>query len=165
MRKICYLIGVLAMILLVTSCQKQIDLEAAKDELLQVAEQFNKENSQIGYIEGYNKYMAEDALILPPGAQPVVGRDNYYAQMKAEGLLGQLEGDVLGVEVSASGNMGWTYGRWVFTVQDSSGNPVVSYGKYLCTWAKIDGQWKMTSNIWNSNPKPVNSNENIPVKD
>ena len=156
MRKICYLIGVFMMSLLATSCQKHTDAEAAKAELLHVAQQFNNDNSEIGYIEGYNKYMAEDALILPPGAQPVTGRDNYYAQMKAEGLLGQLEGDVQGVEVSAAGDMGWTYGRWIFTVQDSSGNPVVSYGKYLCTWAKIDGQWKMTSNIWNSNPKPEN---------
>jgi ketosteroid isomerase-like protein len=144
------------MSLLATSCQKQVDLGAVKAELLQVAQQFNKENSEIGYIEGYNKYMAEDALILPPGAQPVMGREKYYAQMKAEGLVGQLEGDVLKVEVSASGDMGWTYGRWIFTVQDSLGNPTVSYGKYLCTWAKIDGQWKMTSNIWNSNPKPQN---------
>ena len=156
MRKRYYLIGILTMSLLAPSCQKQVDVEAAKDELLQVAEQFNKENSAIGYIEGYNKYMAEDALILAPGAQPVMGRENYYAQMKAEGLLGQLEGNVLGVEISASGDMGWTYGRWIFTVQDSLGNPVESYGKYLCTWAKIDGKWKMTSNIWNSNPKPEN---------
>ena len=144
------------MSLLATSCQKQVDVEAAKAELLQVAQQFNKENSESGYIEGYNKYMAEDALILPPGSQPVMGREKYYAQMKAEGLVGQLEGHVLKVEVSASGDMGWTYGRWIFTVQDSLGNPTVSYGKYLCTWAKIDGQWKMTSNIWNSNPKPQN---------
>lgn len=156
MRKIHYLIGVLVMSLLSTSCPKQVDVEAAKAELLQVAEQFNRENAELGYIEGYNKHMADDVLILPPGAQPVMGREKYYAQMKAEGLAGQLEGDVLGAEVSASGDMGWTWGRWVFTVQDSSGNPVVSYGKYLCTWSKIDGQWKMTSNIWNSNPKPEN---------
>ena len=154
MRKIYSLIGVIVMILLSTSCQKQVDVETAKAELLQTAEQFNKENSESGYIEGYNKYMAEDALILPPGSQPVMGREKYYAQMKAEGLVGQLEGEVLGAEVSASGDMGWTYGRWIFTVQDSLGKPVVSYGKYLCTWTKIDGQWKMTSNIWNSNPKP-----------
>ena len=144
------------MSLLATCCQKQIEIETAKVELLQVAQQFNKENSENGYIEGYNKYMAEDALILPPDAQPVMGRKKYYAQMKDEGLVGQLEGDVLGAEVSDLGDMGWTYGRWIFTVPDSSGNPVVSYGKYLCTWAKIDGQWKMTSNIWNSNPKPKN---------
>jgi len=156
MSKIYYLIGVLVMSLLATNCQQQIDIEAAKAELLQVAQQFNKENSEIGYIEGYNKYMAEDVLILQPGSQPVMGREKYCAQMKVEGLLGQLEGDVQGVEVSAAGDMGWTYGRWVFTVQDSLGNPVLSYGKYLCTWAKIDGQWKMTSNIWNSNPKPEN---------
>jgi ketosteroid isomerase-like protein len=156
MRKIYFLIGVLAMGLLSTSCQQQIDIEAAKTELLQVAQQFNKENYETGYIEGYNKYMAEDVLILPPGAQPIAGREKYYASMKAEGLQGQLEGEVLDAKVSASGDMGWTYGRWVFTVQDSSGNPVVSYGKYLCTWTKIDGQWKITSNIWNSNPKPEN---------
>ncbi len=157
MRKIYYLVGVLAMCLLSTiSCHHRIDIDAAKAELLQVAEQFNKENTEIGYIEGYNKYMADDALILPPGEQPIKGKEVYLAQMKGEELVGQLEGDVVGVEVSVSGDMGWTYGRWVFTVQDSTGNPVVSYGKYLCTWAKVDGQWKMTSNIWNSNPKPEN---------
>ena len=64
MRKIYSLIGVLAMSLLSFSCQQQIDVEAAKTELLQVAQQFNKENSEIGYIEGYNKYMAEDVLDL-----------------------------------------------------------------------------------------------------
>lgn len=156
MRKIYYFLVVLATILLFTSCQQQVDIEAAKDELLRVAHQFNKENSEIGYIEGYKKYMAEDGLILPPGEQPTVGREKYYAKMKAEGILGKLEGYLQGAEVSASADMGWTWGRWIFTVQDSDGNPVVSYGKYLCTWAKINGQWKMTSNIWNSNPKPEN---------
>lgn len=156
MRTIYYFLGVLAIILISTSCQQQVDIEAAKAELLQVAHQFNKENSEIGYIEGYNKYMAEDGLILAPGEQPIVGREKYYARMKAEGILGELEGFPQGAEVSAAGDMGWTWGKWIFTVQDSDGNPVVSYGKYLCTWAKINGQWKMTSNIWNSNPKPEN---------
>jgi len=156
MRKIFYFLVLLVMVLLFTSCQQQVDIEAAKAELLQVAHQFNKDNSEIGYIEGYNKYMAEDGLILAPGEQPTVGREKYYARMKGEGIVGKLEGFPQGAEVSAAGDMGWTWGRWIFTVQDADGNPVVSYGKYLCTWAKINGQWKMTSNIWNSNPKPEN---------
>jgi len=154
MEKIILLTSTLVMMVILNGCDRQIDNAAAKAELLQVAQQFNKENSEIGYIEGYNKYMAENGLILPPGEQPVMGREKYYAQMKAEGLEGHLEGEILGADVSAAGDMGWTWGRWIFTVQDSSGKPVVSYGKYLCTWAKINGQWKMTSNIWNSNPKP-----------
>lgn len=54
MRKIYGLIAVLAMSLFATGCRQQIDINAARDELLQLAQQFNKENAEIGYIEGYN---------------------------------------------------------------------------------------------------------------
>jgi ketosteroid isomerase-like protein len=58
-------------------------------------------------------------------------------------------------EVSNSAELGYTWGTYILTFLDESGNEQKSYGKYLNIWKKQkDGSWKVAVDMGNANPKP-----------
>jgi Domain of unknown function (DUF4440) len=57
--------------------------------------------------------------------------------------------------VAESGELGFTWGRYVASVRDSNGKLVVQYGKYLDVWKRqSDGDWRWIADIGNDNPPP-----------
>jgi len=141
-------------VLFFSGCQPRIDLDKEKVALIQVDKDFAAMSAKDGYIEAYYHHLVDDAILLPPGADIKAGRERIYKEDTELGLLGLLEWEPEDADVASSGDLGWTWGRWVFTVGDEQGNPQESYGKYLFIWKKIDGQWKVAANIWNDNPQP-----------
>jgi ketosteroid isomerase-like protein len=58
-------------------------------------------------------------------------------------------------EMAASGDLGYTYGNYVYTVKNKEGKLVANYGKYTSIWKKQkDGQWKVILDMGNSSPAP-----------
>lgn len=58
-------------------------------------------------------------------------------------------------DMAASGDMGYTYGNYVYTAKNKDGKPVTSYGKYTSIWKKQkDGAWKVVVDVGNSSPDP-----------
>lgn len=58
-------------------------------------------------------------------------------------------------EMASSGDLGYTYGNYVFTAKGKDGKLVSSYGKYTSIWRKQkDGQWKVVVDMGNSSPEP-----------
>lgn len=58
-------------------------------------------------------------------------------------------------DMSASGDLGYTYGNYIFTAKNKDGKVVVNYGKYTSIWKKQkDGQWKVVLDMGNSSPNP-----------
>jgi ketosteroid isomerase-like protein len=57
-------------------------------------------------------------------------------------------------EMATSGDLGYTYGNYVFTAKNREGKLVTSYGKYTSIWKKKDGQWKVVVDMGNSSPDP-----------
>jgi ketosteroid isomerase-like protein len=106
---------------------------------------------------GYMSYYAEDAVELPNGADAIQGKANIAQTM---GFLDQ--GNKLTwkpdfSDMAASGDLGYTYGTYVFTSKDKDkdGKPVVEYGKYLTVWKKqSDGTWKVAVDMGNASAKP-----------
>jgi len=59
-------------------------------------------------------------------------------------------------DMAASGDLGYTYGTYVFTSKNKEGKLVASYGKYTSIWKKQkDGQWKVVVDMGNSSPEPT----------
>jgi len=106
---------------------------------------------------GYMSFYAQDAVELPNGADAIKGKDNIGQTM---GFLDQ--GNKLTwkpdfSDMAASGDLGYTYGTYVFTSKDKDkdGKPVVEYGKYVTIWKKQkDGTWKVAVDMGNASPKP-----------
>ncbi len=122
------------------------DLAAVKAEVLDWIAAYNA-----GDANGVAALYAEDAVVMPPGAAAAVGRAAIrdfiaadIADSKAQGLK------FTGGESSdgaIDGNTGWTTGT--FAVTDSSG-ATVGTGKYLTAYERINGEWQIVRDIWNS---------------
>jgi len=106
---------------------------------------------------GYMSFYAADAVELPNGADAIKGKDNIAPTM---GFLDQ--GNKLSwkpdfADLAASGDLGYTYGTYVFTSKDKDkdGKPIVEYGKYVSIWKKqSDGRWKVVLDMGNASPEP-----------
>ncbi len=93
-----------------------------------------------------------EARVLPPGADPVIGREA-VARLTAEYIA-------FGVAEFREDTTDF-YGNEDILIDQ--GNYVMAYGKdktresgkYLNVWKKEDGAWKIYSNIWNTNAPPA----------
>ncbi len=98
-------------------------------------------------------YFAEDGVEVVDGG----GFDNKDAMRKQppwpEGT--SLTWAPIKAEMSASGDLGYTYGNYIYTVKNKEGTLVANYGKYTSIWKKQkDGQWKVVVDVGNSSPDP-----------
>jgi len=106
--------------------------------------------------EGYMSYYAEEAVQIPNGAGILKGKSEIAKTM---GFLNdksnRLTWTPVGADISASGDLGYTYGTYEFSSKDASGKPTVSHGKYTSIWKRQkDGSWKVVLDMGNASPEP-----------
>jgi ketosteroid isomerase-like protein len=59
----------------------------------------------------------------------------------------------VGADISASGDLGYTYGNYEFHSKDKDGKAAVEYGKYTSIWKlQKDGSWKVVLDMGNASP-------------
>ncbi len=95
-------------------------------------------------------HFADTAVVMPPNAPPLRGKDAIrqfvergIAGAKANGITLTLES---GSDVGATGDLGWHSGA--YTVNKAGA--VIDNGKYLETWRKSAGRWRIIRRIWSS---------------
>jgi ketosteroid isomerase-like protein len=104
--------------------------------------------------QGYMSYYANDAVEMPNGGPIIQGRVNIA---KGMGFLDQKDNHLtwmpVGADISASGDLGYTYGTFEFRSQDKDGKAVVDHGKYTSIWRRQkDGSWKVILDMGNASP-------------
>jgi ketosteroid isomerase-like protein len=138
-------------LLLLAACASEEAAGSASDELIEADRAFAALSVATSPSEAFSAYLTEDALQLPNRSGPVSGRDSIVAAMRA-GPSFELDWDPQHAEVSASNDLGWTWGVYVATFADSSGNEITSTGKYLNVWRRVaDGSWRVVVDMGNSN--------------
>ena len=105
---------------------------------------------------GYMSYYADDAVEVPNGAALIRGKVEIA---KGMGFLDDKNNQLLwtpvGADISASGDLGYTYGTFEFHSKNKDGKVVVDYGKYTSIWKKqADGSWKVVLDMGNASPAP-----------
>jgi len=101
-------------------------------------------------IEAMTAYYAEDAVLLPPNAPAIFGRDAVLATMQemfASGLGIELED----LEIKVENDLGYKAGRYRLQSEEGA---LVDRGKYIEIWTKVDGRWILHRDIWNSSVQP-----------
>jgi ketosteroid isomerase-like protein len=103
--------------------------------------------------DAFITYFAEDGVEIVDGG----GIDTKDAMRKQppwpEGTT--LTWTPVHAEMAASGDLGYTYGDYVYTAKNKEGKLVANYGKYTSIWKKQkDGQWKVVVDMGNSSPDP-----------
>ena len=124
---------------------------AGPDALRNLEAEFMKAAAEHG-SQGYLSYYADEAVELPNGGPIIQGKINIA---KGMGFLDQKDNHLTwaptGADMSASGDLGYTYGNYEFRSVDKSGKPVVEQGKYTSIWKKQkDGSWKVVLDMGNS---------------
>ena len=138
-----------------TSCNIQDDPSTEKQRLLNTDKQFAQMSLDKGAGEAFNYYLADDAMGMSAGQQPVMGRENNYAEMKDGQEDYTLAWEPQRAEVAASEDLGWTWGKYVLSFIDDEGVEQKRYGKYLNIWERQDdGEWKVLVDMGNSSPAP-----------
>ena len=120
--------------------------------LFQLEANFAADVARLGH-DAFLNYIADDGVEVVDGG----GFDTKEAMRKRapwpEGTT--LTWTPIEAEMAASGDLGYTYGTYVYTAKNKEGKVVVNYGKYTSIWKKQkDGQWKVVVDMGNSSPDP-----------
>ncbi len=136
-------------LVLILGCQKSDDnalREKSKQEIIQTEREFNAMAANKGLAEAF-AYFAADNAVLNRHNLLVTGKDNIKKIYEdAVYKTGSLKWAPDFVDASLSGDLGYTYGQYIFSAKDSSGKIVESKGYFHTVWKKqSNGKWKF---VW-----------------
>ena len=102
-----------------------------------------------GDAAGVAALYSEEAVILPPGAEMMKGRTAIQAFWK--GAAEQLgNGKLTTLEVKPLGSdRALEIGTFSFRTKGSQPQEIT--GKYVVVWEKVGSDWKLATDIWNTN--------------
>ncbi len=122
--------------------------------LRQMEVEFMKAAAEHGSA-GYMSYYADDAVEVPNGAAIISGKVNIAKTMGfLDDKSNHLSWTPVGADISASGDLGYTYGNYEFQSPGQNGAQI-EYGKYTSIWKKQkDGSWKVVLDMGNASPVP-----------
>ncbi len=132
-----------------TACATPSDksqVEFAKQEIVQTEKAFETLAQEKGLSEAFS-YYADSAATINRGSNLVHGKDSIrlvYLSPRYKGVTLKWEPDF--VDVSASADLGYTYGKYTFTSKDSTGKAISSQGYFHTVWKKqAKGNWRF---VW-----------------
>ncbi len=106
-----------------------------------------------GDMDALMAMYTSDARLLPPNAAIGQGQDAVGVSFQ-EMIDAGLTVDIETVEAVAASDLGYRLGTYVIIAPDGS---AIDRGKYIETWRKVDGAWKISNDIWNSDMPPAGS--------
>ena len=140
---------ILVVAFIIQACvnNSQMDLmEQWKQEIVQAENDFSAMAGKDGIPAAFLAYAAEEA-VLKRGNNLVIGREAIKERFarQAQGNV-KLEWSPDYVDVSESGDLGYTYGNYTLTSTDSLGNEVESAGIFHTVWKRqVNGEWRF---VW-----------------
>lgn len=94
----------------------------------------------------------DDAKLYPSNSDVIQGPEAIEGFWNAVMKMGIKKAQMETVSAESFGSIAVEEGRYKLFAE---GDMEVDYGKYIVTWKKVDGQWKIARDIWNtSNPAP-----------
>lgn len=127
----------------ILSCKNEEKLvNQSKIQIIQTEKDFEKMLSEIGAAEAFS-YFADDSAVILRRDSVIKGKEgirNFYQKWKSNSSL-KWTPDY--VNVSKSGDLGYTYGKYTYSVTDSTGKKQESHGHFHTVWKKqSDGNWR-----------------------
>ena len=152
--------AVCTLLFLTAACRPEVDVTAAAQELLETDRMWGKLADANAPVDSVVAYWTPDARVVFPGQPVVVGtaaiREMVAATRAIPGFHITWTPD--SATVSASGDMGYTFGTNRVTAPDPAGALSTMEGRYITVWRKEpDGPWRCVLDISNEGPKPTES--------
>ena len=146
-------VGFLLVVLAACERRPTVDLDAERERLLAT----DKAWSQID-LEEQLTFLADDAMYLVEGMPRISGREAITEAWREEAQLPgfSLSWEADGAVVSASGDLGYTFGSNEISLNNAAGVRTTTKGKYVTIWRKqADGSWKVVVEIANGDAPPA----------
>ncbi len=146
-------ISLAILVLVASGCAQRVDVEAEAAAIRQLTDVEWLAAAQAKDLERWMSFYTDDAVVLPPNAPMVTGKEAIRAVtselISTPGFAASWQ--TTKVEVARSGDLAYSYGTEEITVNDAEGNPVTERSKWVGVWKKQpDGAWKWAVGIWNS---------------
>ena len=110
---------------------------------------------QAGDVDQLIEFYAPDAVSLPPGFPASVGKEAIEADLRWFFGEYELERDFALADYEIAGNYATRLGEWRQTLTPKSGgDPIVETGRCILGFAKMQGEWKVVWEIWNTYEPP-----------
>jgi len=130
-------------ILMLASCKQTFNIDTAKNEILQTEKAFEKMASDKGLAEAFYYFADENAVILRGNDSLIIGKESirhYYDKNAKPNAKISWTPDF--IDISDCGTLGYTYGKYVFMMQDTSGNSIEHTGIFHTVWKKQNNDWR-----------------------
>ncbi len=130
----------------ITGCQtRAVDKrETAIQEINQAEKDFEKMVAEKGVAEGFSHYADSNAVILQGGDSLIFGKTgirHFFSGERFKNVSVNWSPDH--TDAAASGELGYTYGKYTWRSADSTGKVTESTGIFHTVWKKQkDGSWK-----------------------
>ena len=138
----------LPLILILCSCSVEIEknsVEKWKNEILETEQNFAKMAGEEGISNAFMAYAAEDAVVMRNN-KLVIGKENlakHFEKQSSGPKDEKLSWKPDFVDVSASGDLAYTYGHFTYAYTDSTGTKIESSGVFHTVWKRqADGSWR-----------------------
>ena len=125
------------------SCKQKVSIDAARNEIRLTEKAFEKMASEQGLPAAFYHFAAEDAVIRRGNDSLITGRENiknYYDKNADPNVKLSWTPDFIGV--SDCGTLGYTYGKYLFSVRDTSGKNIEYTGVFHTIWKKQADGWR-----------------------
>ena len=146
-----YLQFILPITLIFYSCntnRKKDNIEKWKSEIVATEQKFAEMSQKEGIPKAFLAYAAEDAVLMRNNSL-IIGIEALKENYKNKNLdldTVSLTWQPDFVDVSSSGDLGYTYGKYAYTTTDSVGNKNTIEGIFHTVWKRqTDGKWKF---VW-----------------
>jgi len=136
-------------ILFFLSCapDRKLEIEKWKNEIMDTELAFAEMAKKKGVAEAFMSFAADDAVLMR-NDMLIIGKEAVKDSFKENGTSvdASLSWSPDFVDVSSSGDLGYTYGKYVYTFTDSLGTVKSDEGVFHTVWKRqADGTWKF---VW-----------------
>jgi ketosteroid isomerase-like protein len=133
----------------------QTDPLDEKESIKKTDIEFSDLSKAKGMKEAFLTFVTGDGVLLRPYMMPVVGYDNIKKFLEEGNTDFVLTWAPLFADVASSLDLGYTYGTYVLTFKDETGNSQTRKGTYITIWKKqADGKWKFVLDTGNPGLEP-----------
>lgn len=137
-------ISLLLLVLLLVSCSVKTDTEQVKKEIYNAEKSFEDMALQKGIAEAFWFFADENAVIIRGSDSLISGKDairNYYEKQNLSNAKVNWTPDF--IEVSSSGDLAYTYGKYVWKFTNPDGSITENKGIFHTVWKRQKNKsWK-----------------------
>jgi len=133
-----------AMALLCIFACNTTDKEKIKKEIFETEKAFEAMTADKGIAEAFFFFADENAAISRGGDSVIIGKDairEFYCKKNLQNASVQWTPDF--IDVSASGDLGYTYGSYCWVIVGEKGDTTNQKGIFHTVWKRqTDGSWR-----------------------